>query len=113
MKYVLAFMLYTGSITTAYVIITEQYNNCQKKEQAVFVLECIKNANPKSDEEPEDWIGDCKTMSNDLFCEISIRAKYSWGWFSPMDSCFCDECIYDDAIEYCRSHGFTTKQKGE
>lgn len=37
---------------------------------ASFTLECIKGANPKSDEEPEDWIHKCKTMAEGIYCEV-------------------------------------------
>ena len=38
------------------------------EKRASFTLECIKNGNPKSDEEPEDWIRICKDMAKDLYC---------------------------------------------
>ena len=37
--------------------------------RADYMLQCIKNANPKSDEEPEDWLYVCKNMANDLYCK--------------------------------------------
>jgi hypothetical protein len=40
-----------------------------KKAVADFTLQCIKNANPISDEEPEDWILLCKRMAAETFCE--------------------------------------------
>lgn len=45
-----------------------------------FILECIKNANPKSDEEPEDWIYMCKRMAVDTFCyDKQIKIKQCRG----------------------------------
>lgn len=38
-------------------------------KRAKFIVECIANANPKSDEEPEDWIRSCQYMGEDTFCE--------------------------------------------
>lgn len=40
------------------------------KLRAEFTLECIKNANPNSDEEPEDWIHKCEDMAENLYCEV-------------------------------------------
>ncbi len=40
-----------------------------KKPRADFILKCIGNANPKSDEEPEDWIYKCKVMAEETFCD--------------------------------------------
>lgn len=34
-----------------------------------FVLGCIENANPNSDEEPEDWIELCAEMGEKIHCE--------------------------------------------
>lgn len=36
-----------------------------------FTSDCVKNANPKSDEEPEDWLYICKNMA----IEIHLRKK--------------------------------------
>ena len=47
-----------------------------KPSVANFTLQCIKNANPVSDEEPEDWIPLCKKMAIDIFCtKITITVK--------------------------------------
>lgn len=44
-----------------------------KEERAHFILQCIENANPKSDEEPEDWIVKCEDISTRTFCkEITV-----------------------------------------
>ena len=39
-------------------------------QRSDFILSCIKNANPKSDEEPEDWIKDCQDMAEETYCEL-------------------------------------------
>ena len=41
-----------------------------KSKRANFILNCIKNANPKSDEEPEDWIKDCQYIAEETYCEL-------------------------------------------
>lgn len=38
------------------------------QERSAFILQCIGNGNPKSDEEPEDWIGKCETFAENLWC---------------------------------------------
>jgi len=46
-------------------------NYCQldtAKERADFILQCVKDANPHSDEEPEDWIRMCQYMAEDTLC---------------------------------------------
>lgn len=50
----------------------EDVVDCSKvrEQQASFINQCITNANPKSDEEPEDWIRSCEKMSERL-CERS------------------------------------------
>ena len=37
-------------------------------KRAEFTLSCISNANPKSDEEPEDWIRLCQKMAIKNYC---------------------------------------------
>lgn len=39
------------------------------QEGAQFIQDCIANANPKSDEEPEDWIRHCEHMMQNLYCK--------------------------------------------
>ncbi len=46
---------------------------CQKSSEskrANFILSCIKNANPISDEEPEDWIKHCQYIAEETYCEL-------------------------------------------
>lgn len=38
------------------------------EKRAEFILSCIKNANPVSDEEPEDWIMKCQAMAERTIC---------------------------------------------
>ena len=44
---------------------------------ARFTLKCIENANPKSDEEPEDWINVCKDMAESTYCK-KVPAVTRW-----------------------------------
>ena len=53
-------------------------------DRAEFILQCIKNANPRSDEEPEDWITKCQYMAEKTLCpkvkiEITQRCGSSGG----------------------------------
>ena len=38
------------------------------EKRADFTLKCISGANPKSDEEPEDWIRLCQKMAIENYC---------------------------------------------
>ena len=53
--------------------ITDYEKHCTQDtvdSRARFILDCIENANPKSDEEPEDWITDCRHMAEETYCPI-------------------------------------------
>lgn len=109
MKYML-FILIAISVNAEFITKTTSYSLCDKKQQSEFILDCIKNANPKSDEEPEDWIYMCKNMSLDLFCNSNeIPVYVSYGIFAKEIRCICSECTDADAIEYCKNQGFKTK----
>ncbi|MGJ8687317.1 MAG: hypothetical protein ACSHWQ_07550 [Spongiibacteraceae bacterium] len=43
--------------------------------RAEFILQCIENANPKSDEEPEDWITKCQHMAEASLCQKRTVVK--------------------------------------
>lgn len=38
-------------------------------KRASFILQCLKNTNPKSDEDPEDWMRICGEMAVETYCE--------------------------------------------
>lgn len=40
------------------------------EQRSSFVLRCIKNGNPVSDEEPEDWIPLCQEMAEEVYCPL-------------------------------------------
>ena len=46
------------------------------KSRRTFILKCIKNANPKSDEDPEDWIMLCNTMALDIYCKTKTQHSF-------------------------------------
>lgn len=53
-------------------VVEKQAHHCTQessKERADFILQCINNANPKSDEEPEDWIRHCQYIAEETLCE--------------------------------------------
>jgi len=39
------------------------------QQRADFILRCVEGANPKSDEEPEDWIRHCQYMAEQTLCD--------------------------------------------
>lgn len=55
-----------------------------KEQVSSFTLACIKNANPSSDEEPEDWILLCKKMATDNYCTqesvLTKQENMGHGW---------------------------------
>jgi len=74
MKYLtilyVAFLIVGCSDQTRIIVRTETV--CDKttvEKRAEFILQCIINANPKSDEEPEDWITKCQWMAERTYCE--------------------------------------------
>jgi hypothetical protein len=62
---------------------TKVCDSADSDKRATFILQCIKNANPKSDEEPEDWLYKCERFSDNLFCmdmevEFTCYDKQCW-----------------------------------
>ena len=53
-------------------------------EKRDWILDCIKNANPQSDEKPEGWIGMCSNMAKDQFCPM-VPAVYDFHWIACSD----------------------------
>ena len=45
---------------------------------AAFTLRCIEGANPKSDEEPEDWIKLCPEMAEKTYCRETQVEFTQW-----------------------------------
>jgi hypothetical protein len=49
------------------------------KDRHDFILDCIKNGNPYSDEEPEDWITECEEMAENLYClDMTVRRSQEY-----------------------------------
>ena len=47
--------------------------------RADFILQCVENANPMSDEEPEDYILECRYTSKVLYCNYgSVKRLHTW-----------------------------------
>lgn len=49
-----------------------------------FIVDCLRGANSKSDEEPEDWIMKCQTMAQNLYCEkkvVKVTQEGKWGGY--------------------------------
>lgn len=72
--------------TKTKVMIDNHCTDASKEARADFILQCLNNANPKSDEEPEDWIRECQYMAEDTLCEqkrfeITYRCNGSSGCF--------------------------------
>lgn len=45
------------------------------QQRADFVLQCANNANPRSDEEPEDMLRECDRIAGTTFCEWTWAAR--------------------------------------
>jgi len=65
--------------------------HCEKsttEQRAKFTLSCIANANPLSDEEPEDWIKECAKTSESLYCPIrehlEVRRYFGAGGYEVL-----------------------------
>jgi hypothetical protein len=56
-------------------------NGSHAGSRAEFVLSCAENANPKSDEEPEDMLRECDRIARDTFCD------HVWAVKCRGDSC--------------------------
>jgi hypothetical protein len=60
-----------------------------KEKAAAFILKCIENANPKSDEEPEDWIHKCRDFAEDVygFQGTKITTHVTGGYYRDSTHC--------------------------
>ena len=60
-----------------------------RERAAAWVLECVKNANPHSDEEPEDNIAQAQKTATDLFGKptLGMRMVRNQTWmFIPLEN---------------------------
>lgn len=84
------------------IVVTSEYQ-CNKdtlEQRASFTLDCIKNANPMSDEDPEDWIAVCEETSIRTYCE-KVKGFFTWG-LSPTGFKACSEAKTKEEIKACR-----------
>jgi hypothetical protein len=68
----LVLLIGCGSDTGRIREITELRTVCDKSSiepRASFIIGCLKNANPASDEDPEDWMRICQEMGERLYCD--------------------------------------------
>ncbi len=94
MKYILLILLFIltscdGSMASR--TIQEIRKKCSFKtteKRAGFILKCVENANPVSDEEPEDWIKKCQEMAEDTYCPKKTFKIEQW---KP-----CHGCMWHD-----------------
>ena len=70
MKYgLLCLVLLIGCEKNPITTVHQYYCSYESQDKrAVFISECIKNANPMSDEEPEDMIKGCTRAAENLYC---------------------------------------------
>lgn len=72
----------------------------QKAKAAEFVLQCAKNSNPMSDEEPEDMLAECSRIAKDLICEKGfIYYVKGEGYLTLPKSCRSAKTI--DELFFC------------
>ena len=54
----------------------------------MFILQCLKNTNPNSDEEPEDWMYICEHIADNTYCtKQQVKITYS----KPCSGCYREE----------------------
>lgn len=59
-----------------YIIQSDISYSCSDKDKlANSILECVKNANPQSDEEPEDWVSECSKRMKQVYCNLDSAYK--------------------------------------
>ena len=58
-------------------------------EQRKFVIDCVTGSNPKSDEEPEDWIHECTKSSIALYG--TLRGGNTGRWTQGNYASLCTE----------------------
>lgn len=72
---IIIWSLLSGCSVDISALRSEEVSDChgpKNIDRAKWLLACIENANPKSDEEPEDWLWICESMSKS-FCPVKRR----------------------------------------
>lgn len=74
--------------------------SCNSKNVQEWVLRCIKNGNPYSDEEPEALVRECWKRGKDLVCAVKpfLCNHHS------MEEIPCDKVVLESHIDLCKSH---------
>jgi hypothetical protein len=87
MRKTLILLILSSQLAAEDIVIHKEWvHDCKDESiehRASFTLECIKNANPSSDEEPEDWIRECEYMALNLYCKKAQFDYYKdkdWNW---------------------------------
>lgn len=87
-----------------------QYKKGTEEKAAAFILDCLANANPLSDEEPEDWIRNCERFAMNMYGE-EVKGFRIWDGLDARyitDFVPCTEAKFPDEFRACRgSGGFT------
>ena len=83
-------------IITSLLLACEQYSQtryCKEYslEAKQWISDCIKNANPKSDEEPEDWILQCRLTATQIYCPM-VKAVFESGMYEPCTEFNKEKC---------------------
>ena len=87
------FAIVVGGLLSCSSLSRLQYQNqlhCESADvvlQAKFILNCIANANPKSDEEPEDWLPMCEAMAQRMYC-VKIHGFRYWIRSCGLRTCY-------------------------
>jgi len=84
------YLIFYGSVwilgglgKSSWSINTVNITSCTDESRASrgqFILDCIRNGNPKSDEEPEGWINICKSLAESTLCDTESGFYYFAGF---------------------------------
>ena len=68
---------------------------------AAWVSTCLKDANPKSDEEPEDWIRQCERTGSRILCPQVRTVTYAnaGGWSRNVPCDVATDKVLKEACE--------------
>jgi hypothetical protein len=74
----------------------------EKNDQvAAWVLKCIEVANPKADEEPEDWIRQCEKTAKSTLCDQQPFLTYTECMRCPWSTVPCTDVQEAWLKEFC------------
>lgn len=82
--------------TTSYVCSAPE----DKQALAAWVSKCIAEANPQSDEEPEDWIRECARVGPELVCPLQRAVRYLGG--ANWTSISCKDAVQEHHVKLCK-----------